>query len=87
MVRKFVFLLLFAPLSAEIIVDGKLDEIEWNSARVIDTFFVTDPLTYAIPEVATEVLYFANEDGIYFGFKNYEQPIAVSYTHLTLPTS
>ena len=75
MVRKLILLFLFAPLSAEIIVDGKLNEIEWDSAGVIDTFFVTEPLTYATPEVATEVLYFANEDGIYFGFKNFQQPI------------
>ena len=75
MVRKLILLFLFAPLSAEIIVDGKLNETEWDSAGVIDTFYVTEPLTYAIPEVETEVLYFANEDGIYFGFKNFQQPI------------
>ena len=72
MARKLILLFLFAPLSAEIIVDGKLNETEWDSAGVIDTFYVTEPLTYAIPEVATEVLYFANEDGIYFGFKNFQ---------------
>ena len=75
MVKKLILLFLLSPLSAEIVVDGKLNEIEWDSAGVIDTFFVTEPLTYEIPEVETEVLYFANEDGIYFGFKNYEQPI------------
>ena len=64
MFRKLILLFLFAPLSAEIIVDGKLNETEWGSAGVIDTFYVTEPLTYAIPEVETEVLYFANEDGI-----------------------
>ena len=75
MIRKIIILFFFTQLSAEIVIDGKLDEIEWDSAGVIDTFFVTEPLTYATPEVETEVLYFANEDGIYFGFKNYQQPI------------
>ena len=69
MVRKLILLFLFAPLSAEIIVDGKLNEIEWDSAGIIDTFFVTEPLTYAIPEVATEVLYFANEMEYILGLK------------------
>ena len=75
MIRKIIILFFFIQLSAEIVIDGKLDEIEWDSAGVIDTFFVTEPLTYATPEVETEVLYFANKDGIYFGFKNYQQPI------------
>ena len=57
MVRKLILLFLFAPLSAEVVIDGKLNEIEWDSAGVIDTFYVTEPLTYAIPEVETEVLY------------------------------
>ena len=30
------------PLSAGIIVDGKLNETEWDSAGVIDTFYVTE---------------------------------------------
>ena len=67
MAKKLILLFLFAPLSAEVVIDGKLNEIEWDSAGVIDTFYVTEPLTYAIPEVETEVLYFANKDGIYFG--------------------
>ena len=75
MTKKLSLLFLLSPLSAEIVVDGKLNEIEWDSAGIINTFFVTEPLTYETPEVETEVLYFANEDGIYFGFKNYEQPI------------
>ena len=75
MAKKLILLFLLSPLSAEIVVDGKLNEIEWDSAGIINTFFVTEPLTYETPEVETEVLYFANEDGIYFGFKNYEQPI------------
>ena len=69
MAKKLILLFLLSPLSAEIVVDGKLNEIEWDSAGVIDTFFVTEPLTYETPEVETEVLYFANEDGIYFGLK------------------
>ena len=49
MVRKLILLFLFAPLSAEVVIDGKLNEIEWDSAGVIDTFYVTEPLTFAIP--------------------------------------
>ena len=43
MVRKLILLFLSVPLSAEIIVDGKLNETEWDSAGVIDTFYVTEP--------------------------------------------
>ena len=43
MAKKLILLFLFAPLSAEIIVDGKLNEIEWDSAGVIDTFLSLNP--------------------------------------------
>ena len=51
MAKKLILLFLLSPLSAEIVVDGKLNEIEWDSAGIINTFFVTEPLTYETPEV------------------------------------
>ena len=53
MAKKLILLFLLSPLSAEIVVDGKLNEIEWDSAGIINTFFVTEPLTYETPEVET----------------------------------
>ena len=70
--RVLVTLSLFfaSYLASEIIVDGKLSEEEWSKASYIDEFLVVQPNTLEEPENKTKVFYFANEDGIYFGFEN-----------------
>ena len=70
--RVLVTLSLFfaSYLASEIIVDGKLSEEEWSEASYIDEFLVVQPNTLEEPENKTKVFYFANEDGIYFGFEN-----------------
>ena len=66
----FSFFIYASYLASEITVDGKLSEIEWSEAAYIEDFLVVQPNTLKEPENKTRVFYFANEDGIYFGFEN-----------------
>ena len=66
----FSFSIFASCLASEITVDGKLSEKEWSQAAYIDDFLVVQPNTLQVPENKTRVFYFANEDGIYFGFEN-----------------
>ncbi|MGI9286378.1 MAG: DUF5916 domain-containing protein [Pseudomonadales bacterium] len=59
---------------AAIVVDGVLDEPEWQQARVFDQFVSTEPLTGKAAKYRTEARLITNEDGIYVGFTNYQPP-------------
>ena len=76
--KKFIIFLYLLTLSSfsvsEIFIDGILDEEEWSSAKLIDDLVVVQPNTLEKSKYKTEVLYFANEKGIYFGFKNFKPP-------------
>ena len=75
--KKFIIFLLLTLSSfsvSEIFIDGILDEEEWSSAKLIDDLVVVQPNTLEKSKYKTEVLYFANEKGIYFGFKNFKPP-------------
>ena len=50
---------------SEIFIDGILDEEEWSSAKLIDDLVVVQPNTLEKSKYKTEVLYFANEKGIF----------------------
>ena len=69
----FLGLVFCINLKAEITIDGVLDEKEWETARKIDTFYEVYP--YSLKEVddyMTQVLLLESEEGLYFGFKNYQ---------------
>ena len=69
----FLGLVFCINLKAAIIIDGVLDEKEWETARKIDTFYEVYP--YSLKEVddyMTQVLLLESEQGLYFGFKNYQ---------------
>ena len=70
----FYLLTLSNFLVSEIFIDGILDEEEWSSAKLIDDLVIVQPNTLEKSKYKTEVLYFANEKGIYFGFKNFKPP-------------
>ena len=58
---------------SEIIVDGILNEKEWNTAQKITKFYEVYP--YSLREVndfKTQILIVESEKGLYFGFKNYQ---------------
>ena len=73
---KYLYILLASfPLLSEVIsVDGSLDELEWENAQVIDRFYEVSPFTLQEREESerTIALIFSNKDGIYVGFKNYQ---------------
>ena len=73
---KYLYILLasFSLLSEVISVDGSLDEPEWENAQVIDRFYEVSPYTLQEREESerTIALIFSNKDGIYVGFKNYQ---------------
>jgi len=84
-IYKFFLILLFTSnlISASLIIDGKLDEPEWNQAKVVSDFLTVYPNNKSIPDYKTEVKFFSDEKGIYFGIKNV-QPI-LSHSPLKHP--
>ena len=72
---KIVSLFVVLHLHAEsIIIDGDLSEPEWEKATVIDRFYEVSPYTLkeTDPSERTKALIFSNKDGIYVGFKNFQ---------------
>ena len=75
MIKYLYILLASLPLLSEVIsVDGSLDEPEWENAQVIDRFYEVSPYTLQERDESerTIALIFSNKDGIYVGFKNYQ---------------
>ena len=77
MIKYFKILSLFVVLhlhAESIIIDGDLSEPEWEKATVIDRFYEVSPYTLkeTNPSERTKALIFSNKDGIYVGFKNYQ---------------
>ena len=67
------FLIQGSILNAEIIIDGKLDEVEWNQAKQITTFYEVFPYTLdEVEDIKTVILIQESEEGIFIGFKNYQ---------------
>lgn len=54
-------------------IDGVLSEKEWKIAKSVDQFITVFPDDKSIPKYKTEIKYFSNEEGIYFGAIN-QQP-------------
>ncbi|KZN65331.1 DUF5916 domain-containing protein [Pseudoalteromonas luteoviolacea] len=63
-----------APLSyAEgVQVDGKLDELAWQSAVDFSTFFQVVPATHSVHKSTVTAKVLATEEGIYIGIINYQ---------------
>ena len=73
MIKKFFILFVSVNLVAEsIVIDGNLDEPEWQTAFKITEFYESDPYTLRKTYDETEAYIFSNEDGIYVGFINYQ---------------
>ena len=73
---KFVTLILALflckPSLAIISLDGKLDDKEWLTAQSFTEMKVVEPFTLSEPKYKTEVLITSNQEGIYFGIKNFQ---------------
>ncbi|MCO7227477.1 DUF5916 domain-containing protein [Pleionea sp. CnH1-48] len=75
--RLFVFTV-FATAALPghtMIVDGKLDEAEWQNAQVFTEFVQSFPNTGQSPKMATKTLLLTRKEGIYVAFVN-QQPFA-----------
>ena len=69
----FIFSISSTSLFAGIKIDGLLDEAEWDSAKSITQFYEVYPYSLKeVDDIKTEVLIYENEEGMYFGFKNYQ---------------
>ena len=66
-------LVLSFSLKSEIKIDGLLDEAEWQKAQVIDKLYEVYPYSLReVNEYKTQILIIESENGLYFGFKNYQ---------------
>lgn len=63
-----------ADAAADIRVDGRLDEPEWERARVFTDFRVTQPYTLGTPRHPTEVRLIGTPQGIAIGFRCVQPP-------------
>ena len=52
------------------VIDGNLDEKEWQKAAVLDEFTTIVPFNFEDPKLKTTVKIFSNAEGIYVGFIN-----------------
>ena len=60
-------------LKSEIKIDGLLDEAEWQKAQVVEKFYEVYPYSLReVNEYKTQILIIESENGLYFGFKNYQ---------------
>src|SRR5690349_4998518 len=57
-----------APAEAAIVLDGRLDEPEWQQAQRYAVFKTTEPYTQGDPELGTTVLVHSDVTGLYIGF-------------------
>ena len=57
-----------APAEAALVIDGRLDEPEWQQAQRYTDFLTTEPNTQAEPELGTTVLVHSDVTGLYIGF-------------------
>lgn len=71
-----LFVLAGSQAEAAIVLDGRLDEPEWQQAQRLPDFKTTEPYTQAEPELATVALVHSDADGLYVGFIC-DQPPAV----------
>ena len=73
MLKKTLILFFSISISSEaIIIDGELNEPEWENAFKVNEFYETSP--YSLNKTVNETVayIFSNEDGIYVGFINYQ---------------
>ena len=50
---------------AEIIIDGKLNEKEWQNAQVVNDFYVTVPFSLEPTPLETQTLFYSDDDGFH----------------------
>ncbi len=78
--RKVLLYSLYAsihwPVAGEIVIDGVLNEQQWDDAKKFEQFVTISPLTLGPARYETIALVATNEKGIYIGFKNYQPKLS-----------
>jgi hypothetical protein len=66
----FMVLLLLSsgPASAEVRIDGRIDEAEWAGAKSYDNFVITEPWTLQAPSFATQAKVLSLPEGLAVAF-------------------
>jgi hypothetical protein len=59
--------------SADIDIDGRLDDVSWEQAALLDGFTQYDPIEGSAASQRTEVLVLVDSDAIYFGVRAYDE--------------
>ena len=59
-----IFLMAPGPASAEIRIDGRIDEAQWAEARSFDNFVVTEPWTLHAPSFPTRAKVLSLPEGL-----------------------
>ena len=54
-----VIFLAFNPVNAEIVIDGELNETEWQQAETFEDFVVTRPFSLEAPTYKTKVMIYS----------------------------
>jgi hypothetical protein len=54
------------------VIDGQIDESEWDGAAVIDDLHQVSPIEYAEPFERTEIYLFYDDDALYVGARLYD---------------
>ncbi len=67
----FISILLISN-AFSITIDGDLSDDEWSNAETLEGFLTVFPDTLEKPKYKTEVKYFTDNKGIYFGITNYQ---------------
>jgi len=57
---------------ASIKVDGLLNEVEWETAQILNKLITVHPYTLAVPAYKTEVKIISSNKGLYFGITSYQ---------------
>lgn len=55
-------------LEGTIVIDGELDDLQWQQANEVELTFVTRPFENTVPPVSTQVKLFENGDTLYVAF-------------------
>ena len=68
----FFLSILLISNAFSITIDGDLSDDEWSNAETLEGFLTVFPDTLEKPKYKTEVKYFTDNKGIYFGITNYQ---------------
>ena len=75
-IHCIILLLLFMSANAysTVVMDGKLDEAVWKTAKLYENFKVIEPRTGKAAPLKTQAYFLPQKEGLYIGFMNVQKP-------------